>query len=119
MTQSRCIYLRDNHGISGENPEKGEKEMKLTKSELELIRSIPRKRKSKVQAARISLLFVPICAYLIYDGYDGVALLSAIMAILIVNFVKVRYALSTEDQLMTLIEKYANQDSDALENMSS
>ena len=92
--------------------------MKLTKSELELIRSIPKKRKSKVQAARVSLLFVPLCAYLIYDGYDGVAFLSAIIAILILNFIKVRYALSAEDQLMALIEKYVNQDSDALENLS-
>ena len=91
--------------------------MKLTKSELELIRSIPKKRKAKVQAARASLLFVPMCAYLIYDGYDGVAILSAIIAVLVLNFVKVRYALSAEDRLMALIEEYVNQDSDALENL--
>ena len=58
-----------------------------------------------------------MCAYLIYDGYDGVAILSAIIAVLVLNFVNVRYALSTEDRLMAIIEKYVNQDSDALENL--
>jgi len=91
--------------------------MKLSKSELELVRSIPKKRKSRVRAAWVSLLFVPMCAYLIYDGYDGVALMSAIIAILIMNFVKVRFALSAEEKLMVLIEKYVNQDSDALQDL--
>jgi hypothetical protein len=58
-----------------------------------------------------------MCAYLIYDGYDGVALMSAIIAILIMNFVKVRFALSAEEKLMVLIEKYVNQDSDALQDL--
>ena len=84
--------------------------MELTNSELKLIRDIPKRRQADKRSAWLSLLVLPICAYVFIDGGDLAPVTGVAVGLVLGNFFRVVFEDRPVDKVVALLERYANND---------